>query len=232
MVYFCYLPNGTLTQAHRFTISRLRDCNVNLLIVYATPDPQSSLDELKQSADALIWKAISGFDFSAYSIALWNIAVRSPTADVFVFNDSTFGPFRDLGRSQWQMPWDLTAFTGSYEEIAHIQSYAFVMRAISVGKMIRMASVFEPVFAFNEINDVIHFQELRFGRVASRQMSVGALWAGSEGGDNLTLTQPFDLIEDGFPFLKKSLLGKHQRFQDAEKIRHQLELNHHPVEPI
>lgn len=219
---FLYLPSGKLAEAQRFILRKLRRLDRPLLIVCASPDQGSIPDEVSSIADALIWKELQGFDFSGYSIGLHAIASASPGADTFVLNDSLFGPFHDLAPWIDHPPWDLTGFTGSYHIEKHIQSYAFVLRGVTQRRMHGLRSIFPSSFSYNEITPVILCFETRFARVAARQMTVGAYWFGSADEQDPSIVEALVLLQQGFPFLKRALLGKHRARQDSEKVREAL----------
>lgn len=219
-----------LSAAHRYTMARLRDSGTKLLVVCATHDPAGVPADVHKFSDALIWKSLSGFDFSAYTVGLWAIARKSPHSDVFVQNDSVLGPFNDLEAGFKTLTWDLTGFTAACEESNHLQSYAFFMRNVCPLTMARLSTVFFPIVALNSFQEVVRLQELRFARVAARHMTVGAYWFEEDRSINPVLVKPFELLDAGFPFLKKGLLGKNAEFQKTEEVKTRLcELNH-PVE--
>lgn len=229
-VYFLFAPDGLFTPTHRFALERLRDAGHRLMVVCAAPSPGAVPAEARAFADALYWKALSGYDFSAYSAALREISRCSRHADVLVINDSVFGPFTDVRTVVAEAPWELTGFTATSQVENHIQSYAFVLKDVTPARMRALATVMFPWRALSKPHDVIQVQETRFARVASRSMSVGAYWfAEKEAVLDPTLFRPIELINSGFPFLKRSLLGKHQSLQDPEEIRELLFALQHPV---
>lgn len=229
-VYFLFAPDGVFTPTHRFALERLRDAGHRLMIVCATASVASIPAEVNQFADALYWKGLSGYDFSAYSAALREISRRSPHADVLVINDSVYGPFTDVSEVLARAPWELTGFTATSQVENHIQSYAFVLKDVTPGRMRALATVMFPWRALSDPYHVIQVQETRFARVAARSLRVGAYWfAEKEQVLDPTLFRPVELIAAGFPFLKRSLLGKHQNLQDAEQIRELLFALGHPV---
>jgi len=175
-VYFVYLPHGQLTESHHFTLKKLRALKGGLLVVCACPTLAEVPAELHKLCDALYWKGLSGYDFSAYKLALGAIARHSPKANVFVMNDSVFGPFHDLAPLIHQAPWDLTGFTASSQIENHIQSYAFVLKDVTPSRLRKLASVFLPLIAFSRPFDAIEYQETRLAKVAARCMTVGAYW--------------------------------------------------------
>lgn len=233
IAYFAFLPDGQLTAAHRFTLQRFRDLGLPLLTVCATPSPSQVPDELRGLSDALSWKGMGGYDFSAYALALRSIAEGSPGATTTVINDSVFGPFHDLRRFSASAPWDLSGFTASSQLENHIQSYAFVLRDVSPTRLGHLAPVLPSAYAYDDMGEVVMHQELQLARLAARNMSVGAYWYGDVRPQpdpyfDPTLFRPLDLVRAGFPFIKKSLLGKHKKFQKPSEIRSELDRLGHP----
>ncbi len=94
----------------------------------------------------------------------------------------------------------------------------------------KLRSVFPQYVAFNRGQEVVQCQELRFARVASRHMKVGAYWYGNtDTVADPMLVKPFGLLDAGLPFLKKSLLGKMGKFQRREAVLEVLRRFAHPV---
>lgn len=217
-LFFVYLPTGELNQTQRFTLCQLKKLNRSLLIVCAAPEPSQIPVELRDQADALYWKGMGGYDFSGYAIGLHAIAARSPGADVFVLNDSVFGPFGDLSPWLDRARWDLTGFTGSIQVENHIQSYAFMIRNVTKECLHHLRSIFPTSFSYNDIMPVVTCFETRLARVASKRMTVGSFWFGLDGQDP-SIIHAFTLLDQGYPFLKKALLGKHRDKHDEQKVR-------------
>lgn len=231
VVYFMYSPDGDVGSSQRFTLMRLRELGLPVCIVCATPSVDQVPHTISQYCDALYWKGLAGYDFSAYALALKEISFKSPGADVFVMNDSVFGPFCDLRSIIAQAPWDLTGFTASNQVTNHIQSYAFIIRGVDKMRMAKLSTVFFPYIALSNMSAVVELQETRLARVAARSMTVGALWYGDKKDViDPTLVRPLELLDAGFPFLKRSLLGKHASFIDPDLVRTRLRQLGHPAE--
>lgn len=229
-VLFVYVPGGCLTPAHYFTLGQLAARSEPLLVVCAAKGPGQVPAALHDQADALIWKGLTGFDFSAYAIALRAVAAHSPGADVLAMNDSVLGPFGSLDRFWADARWALSGFTASAAWENHLQSYAFLLRAVTPERVAALGSVLPRQVAFDHFQDVVFWQETRLARVAARTMSVGAWWYTPDvlGGD-LPLFQPLDLVEQGFPFIKRSHFGKWRGVGDAGALARTLRRLGHPV---
>lgn len=229
-VYFVYCPDGALSAAHRFALGSLRDFGENILTVCAAKSLDRVPTELWRYSDALIWKGLEGYDFSAYSIALNLIARRSPDSEVLVINDSVFGPFTNARRGFAETNWGMGGFTASSNLRPHVQSYAFWLRRVNRRSMARFSRVFFPAFALSEYSAVIALQELRLAEVASGHLKVGAQWFtdGTKLRD-LSVEMPFELLDAGLPFLKKSLLHRPQYRHLREQVLDRLSTLRHPL---
>jgi len=231
IAYFMFAPDGRLQPYHEFTLARLREQNTSVLVVVASHSKEEIPPDLQNQCDALYWKALSGYDFSAYTVALTAVARHSPGADVLVFNDSVYGPFSDLDAFLSRAPWDLTGFTaGNVSRQTHIQSYAFILKNVTPARLESLRSIFRPSSAFNSANGAISCQELWLARVASRSMSVGSFWYGeAKTVIDPSLSRGVELLQVGFPFLKRSLQSKHTWFQQADAAVEQLQRLGHPL---
>lgn len=231
LVYFIYLTDGQLNAGHRFTLDRLASEDAGLMVICACPQNHEVLEELRPLCDALYWKEESGWDFSAYAVALSELAHLSPGADVLVMNDSIFGPFRPLVPFMDAAPWRYTGFTANSLEENHVQSYAFVIKSIDGPLMEVLEPVMSTTWSYNAAMPVILLQETRLSRVAAAQLGVGAFWYGNNPQKpDLCLFYPKELIEAGFPFVKRSLVGKFaMKFVQPREMRELLNSLGHPL---
>lgn len=234
LVYFVYLPDGQLTPGHRFTLERLAAEQAHLMIICACPADHPVLDELRERCDALYWKDLPGYDFSAYALGLTELARLSPGADVLFMNDSVFGPFAPLKPFIDAAPWRVTGFTANATDMAeesHFQSYAFIVKNLQMDVLEAAGPSISTTWAYDKIMSVILLQETRLARMLAQHFDVGAYWCGIRRDKaDLCLFLPRELIEAGFPFLKRSLLGKFAtRFQQPEEMRALLASLGHPV---
>jgi lipopolysaccharide biosynthesis protein len=234
LAYFVYLPDGQLTAGHRFTLDRLAAERASLMVICACPDGHAVLDELRARCDALYWKDMPGYDFSAYALGLSELVLWSPGADVLFMNDSIFGPFAPLEPFIQAAPWRVTGFTANATratEENHVQSYAFVIKNLQMDVLQAAAPSMSMSWAYNDIESVILLQETRLTRMLARHFDVGAYWCSIQREkSDLCLFRPRELIEAGFPFLKRSLLGKFAtRFQQLDDMKALLNSLGHPL---
>jgi len=225
-LYFIFSSSGQLTPAHRFTLSRLKDEGFAVLVVFACPHADRLSAEIHRLADAVCWKAEPGYDFSAYAIGLEAIADGSPGSAVLVLNDSVLGPFAPLRRFAERSRWEFSGFTASSVMGNHIQSYAFVLKAVTRARLRGLWSVLFPWIALARRDDVIACQETRLGRVAARHMSTGAHWY--YRGADATQVGPMQLLDQGFPFVKRSLFTGRSSFAHKAAMAERVDALGHP----
>jgi lipopolysaccharide biosynthesis protein len=208
-MYFMFLPQGELTPQHRFTLDRLAAENTRLMIVCACPPSHSVLKELLERCDALCWKALNGYDFSAYAVGLTELVRHASGSDVMVINDSMLGPFTPLVPFLEHAPWRLTGLTANGQAENHLQSFAFIVRQLDEQFLRTVSPVLSTDWSYDTADAVILLQETRLARVASRNMSVGAYWF-TDGSPyiDLCLNCPEQMLNAGFPLLKRSLFDK------------------------
>ncbi|UZK65050.1 hypothetical protein [Sphingomonas sp. M1-B02] len=187
---------------------------------------------LLDKADALYWKGLVGFDFSAYALLLDEIVLKSPGADVYLQNDSVLGPFGDLEVLIASMPWRVSGFMASSGAQNHLQSYALFFRRVDPALMSGLSAIFSKRWAYDRYRDVVNLQETRMASVAARHASVGAAWyapcvhedapslsaiirhkfgiadASPRRTRDPSLCDVEDLLAQGFPFLKRSLFTR------------------------
>lgn len=231
LMYFLYAPQGQLSTQHRFTLKRLAAEDASVMIVCACPPNHPLLDELKRHCHALYWKGTDGFDFSAYAICLSELAQRAPGSDVLMFNDSMLGPFSALAPFVEQAPWRIAGLSANALEENHLQSFALIARQVDPELLRVIAPVISSEWSYNSSDSVILLQETLLARVASPHVSVGAYWYtdGSRHQD-LCLNCPEQMIDAGFPLLKRSLFGKFVgRFQSIASMQALLHRLDHPA---
>ncbi len=230
--YFAFCPLGVLAVHQRFTLERLRDEGFSVLVVCATPHPTNLPPELVGQtalADALLWKALPGYDFSAYRVALEHLADASPGACVLILNDSVWGPLSPLRPWVARAPWQLTGFTSSATWGAHLQSYAWVVRSVTPEFLDAVRPVMPAGRCLDRFDDVVLAQELGLASTAARQMSVGSFFH----GDGIVVGNPAleraeELLAAGLPFLKRALVGKHAGRIASESVQELLRRAGHP----
>lgn len=157
-VYFLLAPKGGFTPTH-CCACWLRDAWHRLMLLCATPLVADAPIEINAFADALYWKALPGYDFLAYSIALHEISCRSRPADVPVINNSLCGAFADVRSILERAPWELTRVTATSQVENRIRSYAFVPKDVTPARMFGLPTVMFSSRALSNPHDVIQVQE-------------------------------------------------------------------------
>lgn len=254
-VLFLYLPDGRLSEGQLFTLVRMARMEGKLTVIAALPGDVPIPKDLDK-ADALLRKDLPGYDFSAYTLAAEQIAAHSPGARVYFQNDSVFGPFGDIDRLVEEASWDLTGFLASSMLENHVQSFAFVADRLDGAWLGALRPILFERIAFDRYRDVVNLQETRMARVAAQRMSVGAYWFDPHSGaseapfhtlvarkldkrpsgpvqtSDASLVHAMSLLENGFPFLKASLLGRNAHLGEREPLLDALRRRGHPTDGL
>lgn len=229
-LFFAYSPSGTAFDQHDFTVRRLKEDGFKVLVVLAVE--RFDLFDLSKwvNVDALILKELKGYDFSGYSIGLQHLIAALGTVDVLVLNDSVFGPFTPLGGIVERCAWRITGFTSSFAVENHVQSYAFFVRDADSSALAALRTVMFAHLCLTAHNAVAYVQETRLARVGVKKgLSVGTLWAPRQRNVDLLMAYPLEILKSGFPFLKRSTVGKFSHNFDSAEILKTLRLLGHPV---
>jgi lipopolysaccharide biosynthesis protein len=211
-VYFAFEPQGRMLAHHRQTLSRLHAEGLHVLVVLASSGLETMDGAWRQHSHAMLWKGTAGFDFSGYALALEHLVKHSPGAKVLLFNDSVFAPLAPLRPLLQGLQPGLTGFTASGHPEPHIQSYAFALSPLPADTLQALRPVMRRHLVLVQREDVIACQELLLARTAAAHMPVRALvYAPTH---DPTQAAPFELLERGLPFLKRSLLAARSSYGD------------------
>lgn len=220
VVMFMFSPTGRLSWSRRLALQRYHDMNLPVHLVMASNDPSNIPSDVVRQCNGVHWKGLAGYDFSGYTLGLWDLAEHAPGGRALLVNDAMFGPFFDVRPLIDQAPWDLTGFTAHDAFENHLQSFSLVMGEVTAERLQLLSSVFSREWAYSWNEYVIWQQEMRLAKVAAAQgMSAGA-WVHYDKArcGDMSLMNPIELVNAGFPYLKKSLLGKMSVLHDVEDI--------------
>jgi hypothetical protein len=117
--YVMFSADRSISPAQRYTLNALKSSSAGLMVVIISPSAKDIPLDLPHLADALYWKENSGWDFPAFAVALNAIGRLSPGANVFVLNDSVYGPFCNVSRFFQEAKWDLTGITAGGQSTSH-----------------------------------------------------------------------------------------------------------------
>jgi hypothetical protein len=231
VVFFCFFEGAELPAQHAFTIGRLKAEGLNVLVVHACDHEAAAAAFASSGVDILLWKERRGYDFSGYTVGLRHLVEREGCVDVIVMNDSVLGPFHSLRRVCEQAPWGFTAFVMNGAITPHSMGSAFILKGLDGQRLRRLSSVFLPWVSFDSQGPVVMLQETRLAEVASRSMTVGAMFSAQSptGVTYLPLGNPEGMIRLGFPFFKRSVFDKFSGHFDQVHYRQVLVGLGHPA---
>ena len=241
-VFFAFCPDGRLTAQHRDSLSRIGRLTGQTGLVVASPSINDINESSLPSVDAIYWKGLSGFDFSAYALALRALIRLSPGCDLYLQNDSVLGPLENLESLIPSMEWRLSGFLASSAIENHLQSYALFFKDLQSDLLRDLYPALSISRSLDNWRDVVLLQETKLARVASRRHAVGSLWfdPSAKRADKTlsrtlleripryrtssvttydpSLVRAAEMLADGFPFAKRSLFSRNRSLIDANHL--------------
>jgi lipopolysaccharide biosynthesis protein len=226
-VYFCFNPNGKLLPQNEFMITALKKDGFKVLLVIACRDHAAIDPRFIQLADVVLWKDMKGFDMSALRLGLTYVCQTRGDVSVLWINDSVFGPFKPIHKflSSCGDDFDVLGMTLSYAIRPHFQSYCIFFRRLTPDLIKGMFGRTLKTTLNDHLSNVIAFEACFAANLTSAGFKVKCWAAPVLKSYDLTMAYPFELIEQGFPFLKRSLVGKFAAAFDQQKT--ELFLNQH-----
>lgn len=229
-LFVTYSPQPRLKRHVVRHVGALRAAGVKVILIVNTPLPPDRIEiepAFRDGLAGLFLRKNEGFDFAAWAHALRRIDGRLGECErLLLTNDSIVGPLRDgelagvLDRIR-ASPADLVGLTENAEPRHHLQSFfiAFQRRALASEPFRRFWS---EVVSLPSKDAVIALYECfmteRFRRAG---LSCAALFRiGGIGSmlSNDTYYRWAELIEDGFPFVKASVLERFWRSRDVKRL--------------
>lgn len=201
-------PGARLSPSVRALVAALDDEGWVPVVVSASPRAPDAYD-LPGSA-AVILRPNLGYDFGSWATALRMLPEARAGAEVILANDSMAGPFSSLrpllARSAGADVW---AVTSSLQVAPHLQSY-FLRFAPGVLARPELTAFFAGIRHLTNKVAIVRRYELGLTRAVRRAglRSTAGFPAGSldVGRSNPTIVAWRELMEQGFPFFKRTLL--------------------------
>ena len=234
-----YSPSASVPAYVLFHLKALRAFSSRLVFVSNSPISESSRGDLNAVCDLVVERSNKGYDFGAWRDVI--LAERMNDWDeVLLTNSSVVGPLFDLSplfEDMQSRPCDFWGLTHSVNIRPHIQSYFVCFR-----RRLTTAPVWEEFWrgVDDKLNkrQVIRKYEVQFKTIFESHGFVGDTYlpqmrkSGMErvffrrlntalplfvvldkNQTNPTIHSPLELIENGLPYLKASLLWGHNRRQ-------------------
>ncbi|WP_336485515.1 glycosyltransferase [Methylobacterium nigriterrae] len=208
-----HAPNGLIKGHVEPYAAALAAAGIDVVLVVAadqasTGIPRSLLDR----CSAVYLRENAGFDFAAWAHVLQEEERLSDSAILYLLNDSLLGPApgpdfpRLLDRIRASDD-DIVAATDSHEHGWHLQSFFLAVKRRALSSW-ALQGFLHDIAVLDDKTEVIERYELAF---ASRMRAAGlrcrALFPSAPGDGNRSMFAWRSLTEQGFPFIKASLVA-------------------------
>ena len=209
-------PNENFSEADKFLVNSFKELGFEVVVVSTAVSGQEKHDELWNQihgfADCLITKPNSGFDFGSWAAGINHLdIVGKLKGHLILINNSIFGPMFPLDDllADWKTNHEILGITSSNEFVRHVQSYFLGFKNSLVKDQ-----CFKEFWSLNftrknKWNTILDF-EIRWADFFSKRgFSVYVRHETPKSFFRNPLTfRWLELLADGMPFVKKSLLTK------------------------
>ncbi|MEZ5117558.1 MAG: rhamnan synthesis F family protein [Candidatus Nanopelagicales bacterium] len=227
---------GVVSAADRGLIHAVSSCGFDVIVVTTAdcrPGELSGL--LGEGVIAAGSRDNIGFDFLSWSRGLDAWADLPRLRRLLLLNTSVYGPVRPFGRfldRVFDGTTDVVGFTGSRELLPHAQSYALAFGPAAIGSS-QFGDYWARVRPSRAKWGTILGHELRWQRdLTGPGLRAGVVVPAPPRPVNPLTLHWRDLVEHGFPFLKKSLFTVNYDDVDMTGWRDQVGIGHPVVEMI
>jgi glycosyltransferase involved in cell wall biosynthesis len=221
-LFVTHCPDGHLGAHVRPYLAALSAEGVFTTLVVATDHPFTPEPWLAPLLDGLYVRQNTGWDFAAWSHVLQLNPHFFGARLLFWLNDSVLGPvdadaFHSVLSRVRTSTAAMVGLTGSRSRGDHIQSYflAFSPAALRAAAFTRFVA---SVQCLPLKDDVINAYEVTFAatlRMAGLTTEVLFPSADGREDDNRTMTDWQELLDEGFPFLKRAVIASQPEWEQA-----------------
>lgn len=187
--------------------------SISVVLIVATDLPSLEIDpEIASIASVVLKRQNRGFDFAAWAHIFKMDRSLFQKKMLILCNDSTFGPFGfekfdNLIRSVNDSDADIVGLTDNTEFGWHLQSYFLVLKETAL-RSEAFIDFMESVVSYKSKDVVIYEYETQFSqKMIDRGLACEAIYKSSDS-TNATFYKWRELIENGFPYLKASILQR------------------------
>lgn len=215
---------GVLDASSRLLLEGLEDCGVPSVLVTTAPAGDSEIAAWEVPESTIVFaRENRGYDFGSWAVALRALPDLAQKT-VILTNNSMIGPFgsmRPILDAALTSDADLWAVTASLQIRPHLQSF-FVRFAPGVLANPAIARHFRSVRHLRRKMAIVRKYEIGLSDVARRARLSTALWrsptALGVGFDNPTTRGWKELLDSGFPFIKRTILHDERVLVDEETL--------------
>lgn len=180
--------------------------------------------ELLGDCSSIFLRENKGYDFGAWAHVLTEMPQFWDGDELLLANDSVFGPLNferltKLAQRIQQSHSDIIGLTSNYEYAEHFQSYFLVLKKRALASP-AMRDFFRSIVNFSDKSQVIREYEIPFlSRMKAAGLQAEVCFPAYQKEQNPVILDWDRLIDDGFPFVKASILnGPDQSLVDQEKV--------------
>ena len=203
-----HTPTGQIKPHVLIYLEALKLAGFSTVVIVASDRVDSTeVENLRDRVDGLLVRENGGYDFAAWAHATRHVDFTS-TELLCLANDSLIGPFTPAALQNIMdrvrvSNAQLIGLTDNYEFKHHIQSYFLIGKNEGVRVLIDFLG---NVYSLESKQEVIMSYELQLLDMFENRGLTGEALFPTKGSVNRTTMEWRALIEEGFPFVKASVL--------------------------
>lgn len=207
-IFVSYVQNGRVAEDVSYQLQAWKSAGFKIVLVLTVDDEYyDNLEYDFNLVDGLLIRRNKGYDFGAWASAIVDLPTLCHANLLITANDSVIGPlagFEDFIDRIKKSKYNFTGIVESAERNKHYQSFMLAYDR-SILKSEHFLNFWQNIKVGGR-DQIILWYELKMPTVWSRHgFTHGALYP-ARNNSNPTLVYWRELVEAGFPFLKKRLI--------------------------
>lgn len=220
-----FATTARVTRSFAALVSELRAAGYAVVVVSGSPGTEPlRWGDTPLDGVTVLRKPNVGYDFGSWAVGLATFPEIAGQERVILTNDSLMGPFASpaplLDRLS-SSPADVWGLTETMQFVRHLQSYFLAFRG-GVLQERPLAQFWGDVRHYGDKQLVIHRGELGLARLLAREgFSMDAAFPAqsvTRPEDNPTLAGWRNLLDGGFPFVKRELVRRPDLVPDGQDV--------------
>ena len=235
-LFVTYTYDGFLRADIQYYINALIKNDIEVVLIIVSDQVRNYIpDEIESICSSVFVRQNAGFDFAAWSHTIQTRPEVLNAETLFLLNDSMIGPVSDIEFTKLLLKIeaseaDIIGLTPNNEMTTHIQSYFIAIKKKALCSY-WFIQYFMDIVNLETKDDVIFQYELTFtARMKAKGFTCASIIPGSMDTINKTIFQWSELLDDGIPFVKRSLVSGEHEDKGGMRVVEALNAHHYPVE--
>ena len=236
-LFITHSRNGRVRPSVDHYISALAECDVEVVLIVATDQSRTTISQhLADQCAAVFIRENVGFDFAAWAHVMAHTREVLAADILYLINDSMIGPtdlaqFHALMERIDQSSSDLVGLTENHHGAWHLQSFFLAIKKTALSSY-PFQQFFGEIVSFPDKDRVInHYEVTLTAHMRRNGFACDTLFGRPRQPPIMNDTIYFwrELLDDGMPFVKRSLIAGEHADRGGEPVTIELAARGYPV---